>query len=241
VRVGIISDIHANLAALEAVLADLGSVDALWCLGDVVGYGPDPNECVNRLRELEAVCIAGNHDWAALGKLPIHDFNDDAANAVRWTQRTLEPDARAWLEDLPQIVDRDPITLAHGSPREPIWEYVLSGAVAKANVPHFETLGCLVGHTHVPSSFVQQPDGRVQVDHREPGQVLALGHERFLANPGSVGQPRDQDPRAAYMIYDTDAATLTWRRVEYPIPETQAKMRRAGLPGWLSQRLTQGR
>jgi len=241
VRVGVVSDIHSNLAALEAVLADMGSVDALWCLGDVVGYGPDPNACLARLKELGTTCIVGNHDWAVLGHAALDDFNTDAALAALWTRERLEPELRAWLDGCPQVQRLDPITLAHGSPRDPIWEYVLSEGVARVSLDCFETLVCLIGHTHVPSSFVQQPDGSVEAEYRSEGEVIVLGEQRLLANPGSVGQPRDQDPRAAYLIYDGDAGTLTWRRTPYPVEATQEKMRQEGLPPRLVRRLAYGR
>jgi diadenosine tetraphosphatase ApaH/serine/threonine PP2A family protein phosphatase len=241
VRIGVVSDIHGNLAALEAVLADLGSVDALWCLGDVVGYGPEPNGCIARLRDLGALCIAGNHDWAVLGHASVEDFNADAASAARWTAERLEPEARAWLDACPQVLRQDPVTLAHGSPCDPIWEYVLSGAVARRSLGCFQTMVCLIGHTHVPSSFVEQPDGSVEAEYRSEDDVLSIGEHRLLANPGSVGQPRDQDPRAAYLIYDSDAATLTWRRTPYPIAVTQELMLQEGLPPRLAHRLALGR
>ncbi len=240
-RVGVVSDVHGNLPALEAVLADMGSVDALWCLGDVVGYGPDPNACIARLKDLGAVCIVGNHDWAVLEHASLDDFNADAAAAVLWTRERLDADLRAWLDACPQVIRLDPVTLAHGSPCDPIWEYVLSESVARRSLRCFQTAVCLIGHTHVPSSFVQQPDGSIEAEYRADGDQLVLGEQRLLANPGSVGQPRDQDPRAAYLVYDSDAATLSWRRTPYPIEATQEKMRREGLPPRLAHRLAYGR
>jgi len=241
VRAAVVSDIHGNLAALEAVLADIGSVDAVWCLGDVVGYGPEPNECIGRLQGLKALCIVGNHDYAVLGHASTADFNADAAAAARWTTDRLDPAARAWLDACPQVLRQDPMTLAHGSPYDPIWEYVLSAAVAQRSLRCFETQVCLIGHTHVPSSFIEQPDGSVDAVYRNEGDVLPVGDQRMLANPGSVGQPRDQDPRAAYLIYDSDAATLAWRRTPYPINVTQDKMQLEGLPPRLARRLAFGR
>src|SRR5579864_9840272 len=150
-RVLIISDIHANLAAFETVLADAkGAWDYVWCLGDVVGYGPDPNECVELLRTLPNLCLAGNHDWAALGRLDIRTFNADARKAVHWTQEILKPENIAYLDALPTTFVLGPYTLAHGSPREPVWEYILDPLIAALNFPHFETPYCLVGHTHTP-------------------------------------------------------------------------------------------
>ena len=239
-RVGVVSDIHSNLAALEAVLAHMGSVDTVWCLGDVVGYGAEPNECVARLRELGAVCIAGNHDWAALGRLSVDDFNADAAAAAIWTGRQLTLEAREWLAERPQVVVEGPVTLAHGSPCDPIWEYVVNARVAARSLTCFDTALCLVGHTHIPSSFVQQTDGRIAAQHRTDCDEIHLEGGRLLANPGSVGQPRDEDPRAAYLLYDSDAGRLTWRRAAYPVALTQEKIMRAGLPPRLARRVAVG-
>jgi diadenosine tetraphosphatase ApaH/serine/threonine PP2A family protein phosphatase len=241
VRVGIISDLHSNLAALDAVLAHMGSVDAVWCLGDVVGYGPDPNECIARLRERGVRCIAGNHDWAAVGRVGTEEFNRDAAAAIQWTARQLTPEARAWLAALEPLHVEDDVTLAHGSPYDPIWEYVLSEPVAARAFRYFATALCLVGHTHIPCSFVEETPGRVVGTYRGEGAVLALEGRRALANPGSVGQPRDGDPRAAYLLFDRAAGRLTWRRTSYPVAVTQAKMARAGLPPRLASRLAFGR
>ncbi len=150
-RILVISDIHANLDAFDAVLQDArGQWDYVWCLGDVVGYGPDPNDCVERLRELPHLCLAGNHDWAALGRLDLSTFNSDARAAVTWTSAALRPAGRRWLEALPTTFVVGDYTLAHGSPREPIWEYILEPQVAALNFSHFETSFCLVGHTHQP-------------------------------------------------------------------------------------------
>ena len=239
-RVGVISDLHSNLAALDAVLADLPSVDALWCLGDVVGYGAEPNECIQRLQELDAICILGNHDLAALGQVSLDYFNADAAAAAAWTTAQLTPEARAWLESRPQVVVEGGVTLAHGSPYNPVWEYVTNSRVAARSLTCIETAICLVGHTHLPSSFVSQPDGTIRTEYRAPGDVVHLGEARLLANPGSVGQPRDEDPRAAYLICDDAAGRLTWHRVRYPVHTTQERILRAGLPARLAQRLAAG-
>ena len=249
-RVGIVSDIHANLAAFEAVLVDMGRVDALWCLGDLVGYGPDPNECVELLRRHEHTCVVGNHDLAALGMLDTDTFNRDAATAVEWTMRVLSERTRLYLSALPERVVVEPFTLVHGSPRQPVWEYILSDAQAIPNFAHFETAGCLVGHTHVPALYIAESRGpdaggwqRGQVLGRVPGPgdtVKVDGQHRMIANPGGVGQPRDGDPRAAYAVYDGDTRTLEWRRAEYPIDVTQQRMREFGLPIRLIERLSYG-
>lgn len=244
-RILVLSDIHANLAALEAVLLDAGQIgyDAIWCLGDIVGYGPEPEECVARIRQLAAVTVLGNHDWAVLGGMALEDFNPEAGRAVVWTRDKLSAASLEWLSGLPrEPVIQDRFTLTHGSPRDPVWEYITHLSIARANLEHFTTRFCLVGHTHVPALF-RQPDGasRFEMFSPRPGREIALGGEgRAILNPGSVGQPRDSDPRAAYAILNL--ATVTWlpRRVNYPIEVTQAHMRAAGLPERLINRLAFG-
>ncbi len=240
----VISDIHANLAAFEAVLNDAGSFDMIWCLGDLVGYGPDPNECVARIREFEHICIAGNHDWAALGKLDLNQFNHDARVANAWTQAQLTPIARAYLEARPTRIEQEGFLLVHGSPREPIWEYILDMEQAVANFAHFEAPVCLVGHTHIPIGFVldqeHQDYYRLVPPYPEPVR-LSNPKMRMILNPGSVGQPRDGDPRASYAILDTEAGTWDVYRVDYPVEVTQERMRAQGLPRRLIERLMVGR
>jgi len=238
----ILSDIHANLAAFEAVLAAAGVVDAVWCLGDTVGYGPQPNECIERLQGLPGlVCVAGNHDWAALGKLDLSAFNRDARTAAEWTARTLTPANRAWLEGLPERVEREGFTLVHGSPRFPIWEYVLTPAVAFENLAYFDTLTCLVGHSHIPAIFQEGRAGQGVIQFVPvPGEPFRYRPVRSIINPGGVGQPRDGDPRASFILLDPDAGTLVYHRVPYPVEETQARMRAAGLPPRLAARLSYG-
>ena len=239
-RIGVLSDIHSNLAALLAVLEDMGPVDAVWCLGDFVGYGPSPNECIEILRERGAQAIAGNHDLAAIGRISCEDFNGDAAFAAQWTARALTPESRGYLESLEPIREVDGVTLAHGSPREPVWEYMLSAGTALAGFATLSTQLCLVGHTHIPSLFEQRDNGELEVSHMPGGATRQAPSLKRIANPGSVGQPRDQDPRAAYVIYDTDGEELAWRRVQYDIPRVQAHMRDVGLPRFLIERLAYG-
>jgi predicted phosphodiesterase len=265
-RCAILSDVHGNLDALEAVLADAQGgqgVDQLWCLGDLVGYGPQPNECVALLRERGALCVAGNHDWAATGKMDTADFNPEAMEAAQWTGGQLSGEHRDFLNGLPetlQVGEAGEFTLVHGSPREPIWEYLTHISVARLNYDYFQTPYCLVGHTHVPLIF-QRP----LADERPPqfrtivpaqDAPLALDAHRLIVNPGSVGQPRDGNPQAAYMLYEAEPAsatrrpgstgppaahaTLTLRRVAYPVASVQEKMRAAGLPQRLIVRLTYG-
>lgn len=238
----VISDIHANRPALEAVLKDAPSWDAVWCLGDIVGYGPDPNDCVHRIQELEAITVAGNHDWAALGLLPLDDFNADARHAHLWTRRELNDFSREYLQQLPTSLEHGDFTLVHGSPREPIWEYLLDLVVARANFDHFRTPFCIVGHTHLPLIFVLNDTiNRCYTIVPDPGVPVPLGQYRMILNPGSVGQPRDGDPRASYAILDTDAMTWEVRRVAYPVEITQERMRARNLPERLIKRLMVGR
>jgi diadenosine tetraphosphatase ApaH/serine/threonine PP2A family protein phosphatase len=239
-RVAVLSDIHANLPALEAVLASLGEVDAVWQLGDVVGYGPHPDEVVARLREIGATGVRGNHDVATLGVLDVEWFNPAARRAVEWTARRISPETRAWLAGLPERAELGEMTLVHGSPRDPTWEYVTTTPEARANLEWFATPYCLHGHTHVPVAW-RDDDGHVELLRPSGGSELALDGRRVLLNPGSVGQPRDGDPRASYFVLDTEARRVTWHRVAYAIATTQADIRAAGLPGWLADRLADGR
>ena len=238
-RVAVLSDIHSNLAALDAVLADLGAVDAVWVLGDIVGYGPDPDAVVARLREIDAVAVRGNHDAAALGQLDASAFNDDARTAVEWTGETLSPETRAWLDALPERREVDGFTLVHGSPRDPLWEYLFSVPVARRNFGAFTTRHCLVGHTHVPLVF-RDEDGSVESWATSHGSSLTLDDRRTILNPGGVGQPRDGDPRACAMVMDVEAGSVEWRRIAYPVEITQARMREVGLPVRLVNRLAHG-
>ncbi len=249
-RVLVLSDIHANLAALEAVLADAQELgyDETWCLGDIVGYGPDPNECIERLGNLpgKLVCVAGNHDWAALERLSVDDFNPEARRAVEWTRAELTARHRVWLEGLPddpQVLGR--YTITHGSPRGPIWEYILTPSIAQSNFAYFSTPYCLVGHTHVPVIYRlaegEEEGQRCQALIPAQDQFIRLeGPHRLILNPGSVGQPRDSDPRASYALLDTEDDIWLYRRLPYPIELTQAKMREAGLPERLIARLSYG-
>ncbi len=249
--IAVLSDIHSNLKALEAVLADLGSTDAVWHLGDLVGYGPEPQAVVDRLREAGAIGVRGNHDDAAGGGTSIEQFNPDGYRAMEWTRTRIDERTRSYLAGLPET--RAPagsdFTLAHGSPSDPIWEYLDSPAVAGRNLAAFETHYCLVGHTHVPRVFRESPHGgsakheRSQMELVRPGRDgrLALDDRRLIVNPGSVGQPRDGDPRASYMLVDTAAAHIVWHRVSYDLQATQQAILAAGLPPGLALRLAYGR
>lgn len=242
-RCAILADIHGNLAAFQAVLEDLhrrGPVDRIWCLGDTVGYGPHPRECIALLREHDHLCVAGNHDWAAVGNIDTSYFNPDAAAASQWTAEHLTQDDIDYLRSLPLTLREGDFTLVHGSPREPIWEYIISTRSAEENFARFETRFCLIGHSHAPLVFELGREGVCQL--RQPPADLPLDGEgkRLIINYGSVGQPRDGDPRASYAILDTEAAAIQHHRVVYDITATQQSMRQAGLPARLISRLSLG-
>jgi len=241
-RILILSDIHANLVALEAVLAAANSEwERVWFLGDLVGYGPDPNECVERLRALDPLALSGNHDWAVLDKLDMEEFNSEARHAVRWTRRVLTEESRLYLESLAPRRVEGRFTLAHASPRHPVWEYILDLPTALDNFDYFDTPCCLVGHSHVPSLFVlDEAAGELNYFPVGHGDAVSLTRRRFILNPGGVGQPRDGDPRAAYALLDDEALTWEFRRVPYDVAETQRRMRELKMPRRLIERLEHG-
>lgn len=247
-RILIVSDIHSNYEALKAVVQDArarGPVDAIWNLGDIVGYGPEPGPCIKLLREAGAITVPGNHDLAAIGRVSLRDFNALAAEACRWTAQQLTPADKSFLEGLPLRMEQGPLTLVHGSPRDPVWEYLDAEDVAEENLPFLTTPACLVGHTHIPAVFfvVGGEPGKEQCRgfRLAPEKPLLVKGLRFIYNPGGVGQPRDGDPRASYAIYDQEAETLTHFRVSYDIAATQRRMKAAGLPEYLVHRLEVGR
>jgi predicted phosphodiesterase len=279
-RVLVISDIHANQAALESVLAAAhGRYDTIWCLGDVVGYGPRPNECIEMMRERAAICVMGNHDWAVLGRpgINVDDFNPQARQAVLWTREQLTPANRQYLDSLADVPVQPPgtpgrsIIITHASPREPVWEYILTPSVALENFAAFDEQICLVGHTHKPAiyrwKYFRLPPGKESeaagggaahaqrsngtgegmatvelLQPRTDGSLLLTTSDvqRLIVNPGSVGQPRDNDARAAYAVLDLEQMTWTYTRVPYPIELTQNQMRAAKLPKRLIDRLSFG-
>jgi len=241
-RVLVISDIHANYTALETVLKDAGPVDENWCLGDLVGYGPDPNAVIEQVRELtHLTCIMGNHDMAIIGKMAFESFNGDAHRSLVWTEKVLTADNMNFLRSLPQSTKvRGEVTLAHGSPRDPLWEYVLNTLTARLNFDHFDTPFCFIGHSHIQCMFrLDEENDRVTLESVKVNHPITLT-ARMMVNPGSVGQPRDRDPRAAYAIYDTETRQWESRRVEYNVSEVQQRLREAGLPEKHAVRLAEG-
>ena len=260
-RALILSDIHSNLEALDAVLADAANqhaCDALWFLGDLVGYGADPAPCIARLRRHpHLVAVAGNHDHAVTGQLNPDLFNHAARAAALWTTARLSDDDLTWLSQLPQLAQTGPFTMAHGSLRDPIMEYLISEPAAAATFARLQTPYCLVGHSHYPLLWTENAaagnttgdttgdtagDARPAVSLLNPDQPISLDTaRRMIINPGSVGQPRDGDPRASYLIYDDQTSLLHHRRTEYDIAAAQSKIRAAGLPETLAARLAQGR
>jgi predicted phosphodiesterase len=241
-RILVISDLHANLTALEAVLADAGAVDATWCLGDVIGYGPDPNEVVERVRTIpNLTCVLGNHDVAVLGQMDDAVFNTEARRSLLWQKKQLSDGNKGYLESLPQdTLVMDDVTIAHGSPRDPVWEYILNTLVARLNFRGFETPYCFVGHSHIQCMFqLDIQKDRVSLEVPRLDEVLTLT-PRAILNPGSVGQPRDRDPRAAYAIFDSQAGMWEPRRVHYDINAVQERIRVAKLPPKHAARLAEG-
>jgi diadenosine tetraphosphatase ApaH/serine/threonine PP2A family protein phosphatase len=241
-RVAVISDVHGNLPALEAVLGEIeGSApDEVWCLGDLVGYGAQPDECVARAREACDLCLVGNHDLVVLDRLDIATFSEGAAAAARWTRERLGSEASDFLAGLSPSDTGRQLGLYHGSPRDPVWEYVLSNDAAEASIDIMEPRVGAIGHSHVALRFERAEGGRAGGEVAPGGTTADLSDGRWLINPGAVGQPRDGDSRAAWLDLDLDSWTATWRRVEYAIDEAAAAIRQAGLPAMLADRLYYG-
>jgi len=240
-RVAVISDVHANYHALEAVLGEIdgADVEAIWCLGDTVGYGPRPNESCEVVEARAEPCLVGNHDLVVLGELAITDFNDEAAAAAQWTADVLTPSARSFLERLEPTATLDGIDLYHASARDPIWEYVLTEEAARATLELSHAPLVLVGHSHVALALTLDGE-RIAGGLAPAGERIELDGRRWLLNPGSVGQPRDGDPRAAWLLLDLERGFATFHRVAYSIEETQIEMRERGLPPALAARLERG-
>jgi diadenosine tetraphosphatase ApaH/serine/threonine PP2A family protein phosphatase len=240
-RFAVVSDIHSNLHALQAVLADIRAEapDEIVCLGDVVGYGPHPNECVDAIREHAALSLCGNHDLAVLGAIDIAEFSGDAGIAARWTRSVLREPQAEWLSGLEPTSERDGAQLFHGSPRDPVWDYVLSADTARTSILATTAPLVLVGHSHVALALAWDGE-EIAGGLAAAGTEIELGDRRWLLNPGSVGQPRDGDPHAAWLLIDETAGRASFRRVAYPIEQTQVAMRTRGLPETLAARLAHG-
>ncbi len=245
-RVAAISDIHANLPALEAVLAaiDNAGVEEIWCLGDVIGYGAEPDQCTDLVRERCDLCLVGNHDLAVLGALDISSFSEAAAEAVAWTRENISDRSLTTLRELEPSGEREGIGAFHASPRDPVWEYVLSAEQAEANLDVQAARIALVGHSHVSLFFVrptaEEDAGEIRGAQASDDTLLDLAAGQWLINPGSVGQPRDGDPRAAWLELDTSARTARFHRVRYDVERASAAIADAGLPRRLADRLHVG-
>jgi diadenosine tetraphosphatase ApaH/serine/threonine PP2A family protein phosphatase len=242
VLVAVVSDIHGNRHAFEAVLdaIEASECEELWCLGDLVGYGAEPDACVELARRHAAICLAGNHDLVVCGALPMEEFSRGAALAAEWTRETITAETREYLEQLEPLLLDEPVGLYHASPRDPVWEYVLSPLQAEMCLDAQEHRVCLIGHSHVALSFSRAAGALASGLTRSADAQLDLGEGEWLVNPGSVGQPRDGDPRAAWLELDLEAWAATYRRTEYDIEAAAAAIRAAHLPASLAERLEYG-
>jgi predicted phosphodiesterase len=240
--VAVVSDIHGNLQAFEAVLEEIAASDCeeLWCLGDLVGYGAEPDACVELARRHAAVCLAGNHDLVVRGELPIEEFSRGAALAAEWTQKTISSKTREYLDALDPSKLDEAVGLYHASPRDPVWEYVLSPLQAELCLDAQQQRVCLIGHSHVALSFSRMQGELTSGQTREADEELDLSQGEWLVNPGSVGQPRDGDPRAAWLELDLDRWTASYRRTDYDIEAAAAAIHAARLPPSLAERLEYG-
>jgi predicted phosphodiesterase len=241
-RIALLSDVHGNLPAFEAVLADVDACgpEEIWCLGDLVGYGAEPDECVALARERCDLCLAGNHDLVVTGDIDIADFADHAADAARWTRKAIGSDALDFLRGLRPVQEGREIGLWHASPRDPVWEYVLSGWQAEECFEATPERVGAIGHSHVALWFRRDDRGDLDGAPARAGLELDVGEGRWLLNPGGVGQPRDGDPRAAWLLLDTGEWSAQWRRVEYPVDAAASAILEAGLPEMLADRLYKG-
>jgi predicted phosphodiesterase len=241
-RVAIVSDIHGNRHAFEAVLDAIEASDCeeMWCLGDLVGYGAEPDECVELASRHAAICLAGNHDMGVRGDLPLEQFSRGAALAARWTQETITPATLEYLNGLEPVMLEEQVGMFHASPRDPVWEYVLSALQAELCLDTQTHRVCLIGHSHVALSFWRLPGQSASGQTRADGEELELDQGEWLVNPGSVGQPRDGDPRAAWLELDLDAQTAVYHRIDYDIEGAAAAIRAARLPDSLAERLSFG-
>jgi predicted phosphodiesterase len=241
-KAAVISDIHANRQAFEAVLEAIAGSDAseLWCLGDLVGYGGDPDVCVELVRRHAAVCLAGNHDLGVVGELPLEEFSRGASLAVQWTTEVIEPDNLSFLATLRPQGQEGPVGLYHASPRDPVWEYVLSALLAELCLDAQPQRVSLIGHSHVASAFVRHEGDLTTGQPYREGAELDISCGEWMINPGSVGQPRDGDPRAAWLLLDLDNQLVRYKRTSYDIAGAAAAIRAARLPASLAERLEYG-
>jgi diadenosine tetraphosphatase ApaH/serine/threonine PP2A family protein phosphatase len=241
-KVAVISDIHANRQAFEATLEAIAASEAaeLWCLGDLVGYGADPDACVELAREHAAVCLAGNHDLAVVGEIPLDEFSRGASLAAQWTREVITAPNLEFLSSLRPAGEEDRIGLYHASPRDPVWEYVLSALLAELCLDRQPHRVCLVGHSHVALSFVRHEGALTTGEPQREGTQLDITAGEWLLNPGSVGQPRDGDPRASWLLLDLDGLTASFKRTDYDIAGAAAAIRAARLPDSLAERLEYG-
>jgi len=243
-KFGIISDIHSNSEALDCTLNNMGKVDEFICLGDIVGYGADPNYCIKKIKDLNCRCIGGNHDFGVIGKLDINYFNDAARKAILWTSRKIEENNKIFLLNLNkkiQVIEN--IFAVHGSPREPIFEYILDKNSAYDIFKKYDFKIYFIGHSHLAGCFsFNKSNNQVNyTDFINGGYIEILKNKRYIINCGSVGQPRDGNPDASYGIYDTEYKVVKIYRISYPIYLTQKKIINAGLPKILADRLSWGR
>ncbi len=241
-RVAIVSDIHGNRHAFEAVLDAITATDCeeMWCLGDLVGYGAQPDACVELARRHAAICLAGNHDLGVRGTLRLEDFSRGAELAARWTQHTITPATLEYLNALQPLNLEEQVGLYHASPRDPVWEYVLSPLQAELCFDVQRHRVCLIGHSHVALSFCRPDGSGATGETRADGEELHVRSGEWLINPGSVGQPRDGDPRAAWLELDLDSDRVRYRRTDYDIAGAAAAIRAARLPDSLAERLAYG-
>ena len=241
-KLGILADIHSNLEALNAVLSALKGVSGYICPGDIVGYGPNPNECVEIIRNLSCKTVAGNHDLASIGKLDTSSFNSEARDAVNWTSKVLTADNKKFLEGLPEYLEGDPFEIVHGSLVSHVEEYITDIKSGASTIELMKKDICFVGHLHIPLVIVRDKEGKYDGWQLADGDVIdASKFDKVIINVGGIGQPRDMDPRASFGIFDSDSRTVEIRKVEYNITAVQENMRKADLPDFLIERLKYGR
>lgn len=239
-RVGVFSDIHGNLQALERVLSELENldVDFMVCCGDVVGYGANPNQCIDVLRDRKIPTIAGNHDHAALSRIDITYFNEVAKRAITWTRQAMTPQNEQFLREMPLTIEASDMLFVHSSPRNPdAWNYVITMGDARQSFQHYGQRVCFIGHSHTPF-IVENHEGNLACP-AVPAIQIKEGR-RYLVNVGSVGQPRDRNPDACFAVYDREAGIIEIRRVEYDLAKAQEEIRANGLPIELAERLAYG-